>query len=94
MEWADTSLIVAAVLIILVSYWNTTARLGRIERKLNALMRHAGIDPAQGLPLSEHVKDLARDPGRKIQAIKAYREETGVGLKEAKDAVETFINSQ
>lgn len=29
---------------------------------------------------------LAR--GRKIQAIKLYREQTGVGLKEAKDAVE------
>ncbi|MFD1273494.1 ribosomal protein L7/L12 [Streptomyces kaempferi] len=30
---------------------------------------------------------LVRD-GKKIQAIKEYREFTGVGLKEAKDAVE------
>ena len=28
--------------------------------------------------------------GRKIQAIKAYREATGVGLKEAKDAMEAY----
>lgn len=28
--------------------------------------------------------------GRKIEAIKAYRESTGVGLKEAKDAVEAM----
>ncbi|MET8150563.1 ribosomal protein L7/L12 [Actinoplanes sp. NPDC049668] len=28
--------------------------------------------------------------GRKIQAIKEYREATGTGLKEAKDAVELF----
>ena len=28
--------------------------------------------------------------GRKIQAIKVYREATGVGLKEAKDAMEAY----
>ncbi len=28
--------------------------------------------------------------GRKIQAIKLYRERTGAGLKEAKDAVEAY----
>ena len=28
--------------------------------------------------------------GRKIQAIKAYREQTGAGLKDAKDAVEAL----
>lgn len=29
--------------------------------------------------------------GNKIQAIKAYREHTGLGLKEAKDAVEGLV---
>ena len=29
-------------------------------------------------------------PGRKIEAIKRYREETGAGLAEAKDAVESL----
>ena len=38
-------------------------------------------------PLPEHIADLIRQ-GRKIEAIKLIREETGVGLKEAKDAVE------
>lgn len=32
--------------------------------------------------------------GRKIQAIKLYREEHGVGLKEAKDAVEALQRGQ
>jgi ribosomal protein L7/L12 len=32
--------------------------------------------------------------GNKIQAIKVYREATGVGLKEAKDAVEAFEQGQ
>jgi ribosomal protein L7/L12 len=44
--------------------------------------------------LSQHVKDIARDPGGKISAIKAYREETGAGLKDAKDAVEAWRRSQ
>ena len=37
--------------------------------------------------LSATVIDLVRR-GKKIEAIKVYRDQTGVGLKEAKDAVE------
>jgi hypothetical protein len=40
------------------------------------------------IPLKAH--DLLRK-GRKIDAIKAVREATGLGLKEAKDAVEAYI---
>jgi hypothetical protein len=76
------------------SYWDTTARIGRMERKLNALLRHHGVDPTQGLPLSDRVKQLAGDPSRKVEAIKAYRKETGARLAEAKEAVEAFINSK
>ena len=35
------------------------------------------------------VQQLRRD-GKLINAIKLYREQTGVGLKEAKDAVEAM----
>lgn len=40
--------------------------------------------------LPEHIADLIRQ-GRKIEAIALIREETGVGLKEAKEAVEALI---
>ncbi|QDV35665.1 ribosomal protein L7/L12 [Tautonia plasticadhaerens] len=40
-------------------------------------------------PLEGELLDLLRN-GRKIEAIKRYREATGVGLKEAKDAVEAL----
>jgi hypothetical protein len=43
--------------------------------------------------LSDRVKKLALEPGRKIEAIKVYREETGAGLADAKDAIEAFIAS-
>jgi ribosomal protein L7/L12 len=36
-------------------------------------------------------QELAADPSRKISAIKAYREEHGVGLAEAKRAVEEYM---
>ena len=94
MDW--TLYVVGAVLLLLAlaSWLDTKARVGRIERKLNALLRHHGVDPAQGLPLSERVMQLAADPARKIEAIKVYREESGAGLAEAKEAVEAYIHSQ
>jgi hypothetical protein len=54
-------------------------RLARLERKLDAVMRHldiAYVDPAGPEGLSEEVRRLADDPGRKIQAIKLHREQT------------------
>ncbi|MFI9388671.1 ribosomal protein L7/L12 [Kutzneria sp. NPDC052558] len=59
-------------------------RLERLERKVDQLMQHVGVE--QPGP-DQDVLHLAR-AGRKIEAIKRYRELTGAGLKEAKDAVE------
>jgi ribosomal protein L7/L12 len=44
-------------------------------------------------PITDDVKILARTPGSKVAAIKAYRQQTGAGLKEAKDAVERMERS-
>ena len=94
MDW--TWVIVGAALLLAAvgSWWTLTDRVGRIERKLNALLRHHGVDPTRGLPLSDRVKQLADDPARKIEAIKVYREETGEGLAEAKEAVEAYIHGK
>jgi ribosomal protein L7/L12 len=63
-----------------------------LQRKADQVLTHLGIQPPpEHFPLSERVKELATDPARKIQAIKVYREETGAGLMEAKDAVEEWI---
>lgn len=40
--------------------------------------------------LDEEIRSLV-EKGSKIEAIKLYRERTGVGLKEAKDAVEAIV---
>jgi ribosomal protein L7/L12 len=53
-------------------------------------LRGPGVTSDKPPPLSDRVKELASDPSRKIEAIKAYREETGAGLAEAKAAVEAY----
>jgi len=73
------------------------ARLRRLEGKADLILKHLGLeykDPGTPGGLSEEVKTLANDPTRKIEAIKLHREQTGVGLKEAKDAVETYMASR
>ena len=65
----------------------------RIEQKVTRIAHAMGIDATKPLPMSDRVKELARDPGRKIEAIKVHREETGAGLAEAKTAVEAYIAS-
>jgi hypothetical protein len=94
MEWFFPTVGAVLVLMGLGSWLDMKARVGRIERKLNALLRHHGMEPSLGPPLSDRVKQLASDPTRKIEAIKVYREETGVSLAEAKEAVEAYMNSR
>jgi len=67
--------------------------VARLDRKMNLLLQQMNISFDEHGGMSARVKDLARDPSRKIEAIKAYRDETGAGLAEAKQAVEEFIDS-
>lgn len=67
--------------------------LRRIESKLDQILGKLDVPvPELGASsgLSAGVRQLA-DDGRKIEAIKLHREETGLGLKEAKDAVEAYM---
>lgn len=61
-------------------------RLERIERRLDRISEHLGLD-AEVPPDVKRIRELIR-AGHKIDAIKAYREQHGVGLKEAKDAID------
>jgi hypothetical protein len=62
----------------------------RMQRQLDEIMKHLGLaEPLASRPgaLSPQVVALVA-AGRKIEAIKLYRQETGEGLKQAKAAVE------
>ncbi len=65
----------------------TAARLARIERRLKAIMDHLEIEDVE--PTYPEVARHLRE-GRTIQAIKVYREQTGVGLAQAKRDVEAM----
>jgi ribosomal protein L7/L12 len=63
-------------------------RLRRLEDQVALLSERLELPfdtPGAGMP--PDVVELAR-AGNKIQAIKVYRERTGVGLAEAKDVVD------
>jgi len=64
-------------------------RLERVEHKLDLILTHLGLDYTP--PPKAAWQELAADPSQKISAIKAYREEHGVGLAEAKRAVEEYM---
>jgi ribosomal protein L7/L12 len=60
-------------------------KTARLQRQMDALVKHFGIDLTE--TAVKEAQALMKS-GRKIEAIKVYREYTGVGLAEAKAAVE------
>jgi ribosomal protein L7/L12 len=92
---ADIWLILAVLALALVvsRLTNIQSQLRDNEAKLDALLRHLGIKWGQFAEPSDQVKALARDPKMQFQAIKAYREQTGLGLKEAKEVVDQLARA-
>jgi ribosomal protein L7/L12 len=81
------------------------ARVAKLEQAVAVLQAQAGAavpygaaqaaPAAAGTPVGDaawlaEVRQL-KESGNVIQAIKVYREHTGLGLKEAKDAVEALL---
>ncbi len=67
-------------------------RLEKLESQLSFLYRSLGIT-TQEVPnwqASSALLELVRK-GDKIAAIKAFREETGASLKDAKDFIESLV---
>jgi hypothetical protein len=67
-------------------------QLRRIEQKVDLILTNLGINYVP--PPRTAWQELADDPNQKIAAIKAYREEHGVGLADAKKAVEDYIDGR
>jgi hypothetical protein len=86
----ETGLLVGILALVFVSLFarggtSAAARLRPIDRKLDLVLARLGIDPYEGI--DKRLVDMVRS-GQKIEAIKLYREQTGCGLKEAKEYVE------
>lgn len=66
------------------------SRINELEDRLNFLYQRLGIeyaDPNSDPIRSPKIQDTLRR-GNKIEAIKVYRELTGLGLAEAKQAID------
>ena len=66
-------------------------RVGKLERQIAFLLEHLRLEyreePNAGV--SPEILELVRG-GDKLRAIKLFREETGLGLKEAKEFIESL----
>jgi len=98
MAFAPGEILATAALVLVLLLWagirarladvrHRMSAISRIEAKLDLLLKQANIkfDPYAGL--QREIVD-ALQAGRKIEAIKLYRQSAGVGLKEAKDFIE------
>jgi ribosomal protein L7/L12 len=62
-------------------------RVATLEAQMSALLTHSGAVNLEADALQDEIVRLVR-ANRKIEAIKLYRERTGVGLAEPKDFVD------
>jgi hypothetical protein len=79
--------VIAAVFVRIAALEQRLRKLSRLDAKLDALLKHAGVvfDPYRDV-LPQVADALGR--GKKIEAIKAFRQATGVDLRDAKEYVE------
>jgi hypothetical protein len=80
---------------LLVTLWayvcirDLTRRTQNLEQMLFAIAKKLDVSlPYVPPPPSQKILDSARDPKQRIEAIRAYRQETGLGLKEAVQAID------
>lgn len=79
-------LLVLAVIGLSASVAALSHRLDSLRADQARLMRHLGVD-ANTEP-SHEVRELARDPKRRIDAIRLYRQQTGKDLKAAVEVID------
>jgi hypothetical protein len=94
MEHVVSIFLSLVILGLLVSRDRLNKRVCNLEIRLEKLLLHVGFEADPKPPATNDVAVLACTPGAKIAAIKAYREQTGAGLREAKMEVERLARSE
>lgn len=81
------------IIILLLSALNTINQLRTEMTRTNSILekiaKQIGVPDTTIANIDEELKDLIAK-GKKIEAIKKYREFTGFGLKEAKDYIDSL----
>lgn len=87
------TIIVAGVVLFVMAKKNRGSNTANFNANSSESPFHSSTHSSSASPLnattldSDEIVNLLRQ-GRKIEAVKIYRERTNLGLKEAKDAVE------
>jgi uncharacterized protein (DUF3084 family) len=74
---------VAFLLLIWHRLERTTAQIVTLHEQIDELRRELGFLSQLSATPSEQVKALAGDPTKTVEAIRTYRKESGVNLKDA-----------
>ncbi|MDR7270376.1 ribosomal protein L7/L12 [Pelomonas saccharophila] len=80
-----------SLLAVVMGLWgsqrSTERRLKALQADLALVRQHLGLISTEP---SAAVRELARDPERRIDAIRLYREQSGTELREAKAIVDAL----
>lgn len=93
----NIAILVLLVLIILQNLLRTAPKSDSsdpfLAAKIDAILEKLEVefDPTKNLP--RQIFEAARK-GKKIEAIKLYRQATGVGLKESKEFIDNYLRTQ
>ena len=82
----ETILLLTIIVLLLASSDPSDAKIKHMDKKLDQIMDYLGIEDVN---IDEELKELTAD-NKKIPAIKRLRQETGMGLKEAKEYVDNL----
>lgn len=72
----------------LVQLASIARSLRNTEAMLERFLFREGVEPRGPIEPSERVRELASNSRTYVAAIKAYREQTGLGLREARAVVD------
>ena len=96
--WVLFAILGALLLMQLASIARSLASIsGSLEgatAMLKRLLAHQGIEWQTDMDPSARVRELALDACTYVDAIKAYREQTGLGLPEAKAVVDRLARTR
>ena len=82
----ETILLLTIIVLLVTSSDPSNQKIKYMDKKLDKIMDYLGIED---LNIDEELKELIAD-NKKIPAIKRLRQETGMGLKEAKEYVDNL----
>ncbi len=82
----ETILLLTIIVLLVASSDPSNQKIKYMDKKLDKIMDYLGIED---LNIDEELKELIAD-NKKIPAIKRLRQETGMGLKEAKEYVDNL----